>query len=112
MSNKERKSTRLESDLFISYRLFDADERVCEEGMAKTRDISKSGVALENRSDFPVGSRVELTIALSEELIKADGVVRNSKLLNDNAYLMGVEFTTLSDEDFEKLRAEFPEINT
>lgn len=112
MFEKERKSTRLESDLFISYRLFDADERVCEEGMAKTRDISKSGVALENRTDFPVGSRVELTIALSEELVKADAVVRNSKEIGENVFLMGVEFTTLADEDFDKLRAEFPEISS
>jgi hypothetical protein len=112
MFEKERKSTRLESDLFISYRLFDKNDRVCEEGMAKTRDISKSGVALENRSDFEVGSRVELTIALSEELVKADAVVRNSKTIGENDYLMGLEFTTLSDEDFDKLRAEFPEIST
>ena len=111
MSEKERKSTRLESDLFISYRLFDSDDRVCEEGMAKTRDISKSGVALENRTDFPVGSRVELTIALSEELVKADAVVRNCKELGENAFLMGLEFQTLADEDFDKLRAEFPEIS-
>ncbi len=112
MSEKERQSTRLESDLFISYRLFDANDRVCEEGMAKTRDISKSGVALENRTDFEVGSRVELTIALSEELVKADAVVRNSKTLSNNNFLMGLEFTTLSDDDFDKLRAEFPEIST
>lgn len=112
MSENERKSTRLESDLFISYRLFDSNERVCEEGMAKTRDISKNGAALENRTNFAVGSKLELTIALREDLIKTDAVVRNSKDIEGNAYLMGVEFTTLSDDDFDKLRSEFPEIST
>ena len=111
MSEKERKSTRLESDLFISYRLFDANDRVCEEGMAKTRDISKNGVALENRTEFEIGSKVELAIALSEELVKANAVVRNIKKMSESAFLMGLEFTTLSDEDFDKLRAEFPEIS-
>lgn len=110
MSVQERKSTRLDSDQFISYRLYDSEGNICDEGMAKTRDISRSGVAIENRRAFELGAKVELTIALSEELIKADASVRNVKELSDDLYLVGLEFDALSNEDFDKLKKEFPNI--
>jgi len=72
MSTEDRKASRLESTQFISYPLYDSEGRICEEGMARTRDISRSGVAVENRTSFEVGAKVELTIALSEELIKTE----------------------------------------
>ncbi len=108
MSVQERKSTRLDSDQFISYRLFDKDGNICDEGMAKTKDISRSGVAVENRRSFELGVKVELTIALTEELIKADAIVRNVKEIEDGQYLVGMEFVALASEDYDKLKSEFP----
>ena len=110
MSLQNRKSTRLDSDQFISYRVFDSEGNICDEGMAKTTDISRSGVAIENRRRLDLESKVELTIALSEELIKTEGIVRNVKDLDDENYLIGLEFVSLSSEEFDKLKREFPEI--
>lgn len=110
MSLQNRKSTRLDSDQFISYRVFDSEGNICDEGMAKTRDISRSGVAIENRRRLDLESKVELTIALSEELIKTEGIVRNVKDLGEENYLIGLEFVSLSSEEFDKLKREFPEI--
>jgi len=110
MSIKNRKSTRLESDQFISYRVFDSEGRVCLEGMATTKDISRDGVAVESRNHIEPETKVELTIALSEELIKTVGIVRNSKEIEEGNYHIGIEFTELSNEEFEKLKAEFPNI--
>jgi hypothetical protein len=83
---------------------------VCDEGMAKTRDISKSGVAVENRTTFDIGSKVELTIALSEDLIKVNGIVRNAEETNDGQYNIGIEFVDISEDQLKKLSEEFPEI--
>ncbi len=110
MSVQNRKSTRLDSDQFISYRLFDREGNICDEGMAKTKDISRSGVSVENRRSFDLDSKVELTIALSEELIKADATVRNEKEIADGQYLIGLEFVDLSSDDYDKLKSEFPNI--
>ena len=110
MSSQERKSTRLESDQFISYRLYDSNGRICDEGMAKTRDISRTGVAVENRSAFEVGSKIELTIALSEDLVKTEGVVRNVEKIDDSTYHVGIEFTKITDNEIKELAKEFPEI--
>lgn len=109
MSPVERKSTRLESDQFISYRVYDAEDRVCDEGMAKATDISKSGVAVENRTPFEVGAKIELTIALSDDLVKANGIVRNVDQVDD-LYQIGIEFENISDDQIQQLGKEFPAI--
>jgi hypothetical protein len=110
MSSQERKSARLESDQFISYRLYDSEDRVCNEGIAKTVDISRSGVAVENRTEFEVGAKIELTIALSEDLVKTEGVVRNVDKKDDSTFHIGIEFTDISEDEINQLAEEFPEI--
>ncbi len=69
MSEEKRKSTRIESDQFISFKVYDGQNRVCNEGMALAKDISKTGVLLENRLGFDVGASVDLAIALTEEIL-------------------------------------------
>lgn len=110
MSSLDRKSTRLESDHFISYRLYDSEDRVCEEGIAKTVNISRSGVAVENRTEFAVGSKVELIIALKEDLVKTQGVVRNVDKKDDSIFQLGIEFVNISESEIKQLAEEFPEI--
>jgi len=110
MSSQERKSNRLDSDQFISYRLFDSDNRVCDEGMAKTKDISRSGIAVENRTEFAIGAKVELTIALAEDLVRTEGVVRNVDKIDDTAFQIGIEFLGITDDQINKIAELFPEI--
>lgn len=110
MSNQDRKSPRLDSDQFISYRVYDSEDRVCDEGMAKTKDISQSGVAVENRTAIEVGARVELTIALTEDLVKIEGIVRNVDKAGEDQYNIGIEFAEISQEQLEHISKEFPEI--
>ena len=109
MSVDDRKSNRLESDQFISYRLYDSENRVCDEGMAKTKNISRTGVAVENRTSMEVGSKVDLTLALSEDVVKIKGVVRNSEK-TDDVYNVGIEFSDISEEQLSKISKEFPEL--
>ena len=110
MSFQDRKSMRAESDQFISYRVYDKENRICDEGMAKTRDLSRTGVAVENRRPFEVGARVELTIALIKEVIKTESVVRNVKKIDEQTYHIGLEFIKISEEEIEKLRKELPNL--
>jgi c-di-GMP-binding flagellar brake protein YcgR len=110
MSFKDRKSVRAESDQFISYRAYDSQNRVCDEGMAKTRDISRTGVSVENRRSLEVGAKVELTIALIDDIIKTESVVRNVKKVDDQTFYIGLEFTKISEEEIEKLGKEFPNL--
>ena len=110
MSEEKRKSVRIESDQFISFKVYDDQNRICNEGMALAKDVSKSGVLLENRSGFDVGSDVDLAIALSEEILNVKGIVRNSKKIADNTFQIGIEFSEITEEELTKLASEFPNI--
>lgn len=110
MSEEQRKSVRIESDQFISFKVYDDQNRICNEGMALAKDVSKTGVLLENRSGFDVGANVDLAIALSEEILNVKGVVRNSKMINEHTYQIGIEFVNISEDDISKLASEFPNI--
>ena len=110
METSNRKGVRVESEQFISYKLFDSENRICDEGMALAKDISRSGVAVENRRTFEIDSRLELTIALSEDLVQTEGMVRNVKEIDDKTYLIGIEFTQITEDQIKKLSKEFPGI--
>lgn len=110
MTEENRKSVRIESDQFISFTVYDDQNRICNEGMALAKDVSKTGVLLENRSGFDVGSSVDLAIALTEEILNVKGVVRNSKMISRNNYQIGVEFVDITEDEVSKLASEFPNI--
>ena len=110
MSEEKRKSVRIESDQFISFKVYDDQNRICNEGMALAKDVSKTGVLLENRSGFDVGSNVDLAIALSEEILNVKGVVRNSNKIDDNTFQIGIQFSEITEDELTKLASEFPSI--
>ena len=110
MSEEKRKTVRIESDQFISFKVYDEQNRVFNEGMALAKDISKSGVLLENRIGFDIGAKVDLAIALTEELLNVKGIVRNCQLLNENTYQIGIEFLEISEDEVTKLVSDFPNI--
>lgn len=110
MSEAKRKSVRIESDQFISFKVYDGENRVCDEGMALAKDVSKTGVLLENRTGFEVGAKVDLAVALTEEILNVKGIVRNTKILNENTHQIGIEFTEITEDEISKLASEFPNI--
>lgn len=110
MSEEQRKSVRIESDQFISFKVYDEQDRVCNEGMALAKDISKSGVLLENRVGFDVDAKVDLAIALTEEILNVKGIVRNNTLVKENMYQIGIEFFDITEEEISKLASDFPNI--
>ena len=110
MSEQSRKDVRIKSEQFISYTLFSQDNKVCDEGMGVARDVSRNGMALENRRTMEVSARIELSIAAGDDVVQAEGIVRNAKEIGENIYLIGIEFKNISDEEIEKLAKEFPNI--
>ena len=68
--------------------------------LAKVTDISLGGCYLEMLSPLPVNTLVDLTLNPSNVTLNVHGKVRTSQ----TGMGMGVEFTGLTPEDFEKLR--------
>lgn len=71
---------------------------------ARVTDISLSGCFVEMLAPLSVGTRVELSLNPGNTSLHASGMVRSSQM----GLGMGVSFTGMSPEDFEKLRQFVP----
>ncbi len=110
MDFEGRGSARIDSENLLAFRLFDADGRVFHEGMVKTLDISRTGVSIQSSVPMEKGLRIEITIGIGDDVVKARGIVRNQHQLDDNTYQVGIEFEFLSEDDLNKMSVTFPSI--
>jgi hypothetical protein len=83
-----------------------ADEGAATGLPAKVTDISLGGCYVEMLSPLPLGSLVELTLNPGDTTLQVRGKVRVSQM----GMGMGVAFTGMSPEDFEKLRTMAPPV--
>ena len=111
MEFESRESFRVDSENFISFRVYNADDQVFYEGMATTIDISRTGIALITSTSVEAGLKIELTIGVGDEVVKSLGKVRNQKKVSESEFQLGVEFDFLSENDLDKLSTVYPDIN-
>lgn len=104
MTNEKRKSKRFTVDQLV---IIDQgrEESISSDGI----NLSASGVLCRTDKDLDIGTRVSTTIIIphshdmDETSITSDGVVvRNSG--EKNNFEIGIEFTSLKNEDREFLR--------
>lgn len=110
MDFEGRGAERIGSQNLLSFRLFDAEGRIFNEGMVKTLDISRTGVSIEAKEPFEPGLRIELSIGLGQDILKTIGIVRNHHKIHDEAFQIGIEFEYLSADDLNKLATIYPHI--
>ena len=111
MEFESRESFRVDSENFISYRLFNTDDIVFTEGVATTIDISRTGIAIRSTSDMQSGLKIELAIGVGDEVVKTIGKVRNVKEITAEEFQIGIEFDFLSEDNLDKLATVYPDIN-
>jgi len=105
-----RGTERVKSEDLISLILFDDNGNKMHEGMAKTINISRSGVALEYSVAMDPGSKVEMTMGLGAEVVKVGGTIRNVNPLEDDKYQVGIEFDFLTEEDLKRIGMIYPDV--
>lgn len=80
---------------------------VPEPVLARTADISGGGIMLVAEEDIPVGTRLALLISLPQAKIKAEGkvtrLVKTMEVRGKTNYFLGVEFTSISDWDQDRI---------
>ncbi len=94
----------------MAFRLFDDNDRVVNQGMVKTIDISRSGVAIQSQYEMPEGAKIELTIGMGTDVVKTCGLIKNLKKIDEDYYQIGIEFDFLTDEDLNKIGMIYPSI--
>ena len=110
MKFEARGAKRFESENLLSYQVLNEQEQVVSQGVAKTLDISKTGVSIETYFPIEVGKCIALTMGIGADVVKATGTVKNNKSLGQKTYQIGIEFDFLSEEDLKKIGMVYPEI--
>lgn len=107
---ESRKSIRVDAQLFISYDVLDKKGQVVQAGMALSKDLSKKGVQMQERSSFPLDTNIQIHLAVGNEVIDVNGKVRNVKKIDEKSYRIGIEFSQIDEELLEKLSQQYPDI--
>jgi len=110
MEFEGRGAPRVESENLLAFRLFDDKQNVINAGMVKTLDISRTGIAIESSLPLEVGHKIELTIGMGDEVVKAMGTIQNQKEMSNGEYHVGIAFDFLTDDDLNKIGMVYPSI--
>ena len=105
-----RGASRIDTENLLSFKLFDAEDQVISDGMVKTLDISRTGIAIESRMFMETGSKVELTIGVGDDVVRTIGIVQNEKEIGENKFQIGIQFDFLTDEDLSKIGMAYPAV--
>lgn len=111
MSDDKRKSTRVDSQLFISFSILNEMGSPSEGGMALALNISSAGMMIENRNPLHVGSILEMIIAVGTETIKIRGLIKHVDPKEDQFHI-GIEFKKVSSEEIELIKKYYPDISS
>jgi hypothetical protein len=95
--NEKRDTVRVRSIHLLSYSQIDVNHRVRDIGMARTLNISETGVLMEVHSHIPRGSVLEILLNVAEECITVKGKVMREAAENGR-WRLAVEFTQISPE--------------
>jgi len=110
MDFEARSATRIPTENLLAYRLMDSTGAVISEGMVKSLDISRNGIAILSNTPMETGLKIELSIGMGDDVVVAGGRIQNQKKIGDQNFQIGVEFDFLSDEDLNKIAMRYPSI--
>jgi hypothetical protein len=102
MSNdlfERRQADRRYALNFLDYEILSAAGEVLGRGLARTLNVSETGLRLETGMFFDPGQRLRITLGLANNLIQVNGRVINSQPENDDLCSSGVMFLEFDDDD-------------
>ncbi len=98
MTLERRRHCRVDSINLLNYSCFDAQDRMVEQGMGRTLNVSESGILLETAVPLEPQGIVYITIAFNDELVDVKGRVIRSKCTGEKTYEMGIEFFDMDEK--------------
>ncbi len=104
MSEEDRRAPRIISLNLVAVAKVDETGVPTLDAMGRTLDISEGGIKLETFTTVPIGSEVELGIALGEQIIHPHGRVVYLEEIEEGKYIMGLKFLELEPEELETVR--------
>lgn len=96
MDNRRHK--RFDSGNLLSYVCEDGNEKVVQQGMGKTVDVSEGGILLETHVAINVENTILLSIGFGDEMADIRGQIIYSRKRDDDMIESGIKFYNISDE--------------
>ena len=94
----DRKHRRISSLNLVNITHFGDKNSPDYEDLGRTKDLSEGGILLECNQAFPIGSKVEVQIAIHDELITARGdIMRIEPVPNSRKCDVGIKFTDITE---------------
>jgi len=108
----ERRQAQRHTTLnLLEYDILSPEGTVEGMGMARTVNISGTGLLLETGQFFDSGQKLRITLGLNNTLVKLVGQVVHSEPVDDELCNTGVMFVEFSEEDRQVYQAYFENLH-
>jgi hypothetical protein len=108
---ERRRAERRYAMNFLDYEIVSAEGATVGRGLARTLNVSATGLLLETGQFFEPGQALRITLGLANELVQLVGRVVHAQPVNDELCSAGVQFVEFDQADrqlyqryFEALR--------
>lgn len=92
---------------FLDYEVLSDSGEVLGRGLARTLNVSESGLRLETGQFFDPGQQLRITLGLDNDLVQVDGRIVNSQPETDELCTSGVMFIEFSKKDRQTYQKHF-----
>lgn len=96
---ERRQAERRYALKFLDYEILSATGQVTGRGLARTLNVSETGLRLETGQFFEPEQRLRITLGLDNDLVQINGRVINSQPESDELCSSGVMFLEFDDAD-------------
>jgi len=96
---ERRKAERRYALKFLDYEILSDSGQVTGRGLARTLNVSESGLRLETSQFFDPGQRLRITLGLDNDLVQVTGRVVNCQPEGDDLCTSGVLFLEFDPAD-------------
>ncbi|MFA6010556.1 MAG: PilZ domain-containing protein [Desulfobacteraceae bacterium] len=93
-----RKHPRFDSGNLLSYVCLDNQNKIIQQGMGKTIDVSEGGILLETHVSINPDYTILLSIGLEDEMADIKGNVIYSRKRNDGMIESGIRFDNVTKD--------------
>lgn len=107
---ERRRAERRYAMNFLDYEIISPEGEIMGRGLARTLNVSASGLLLETGQFFEAGQLLRITLGLENELVQATGQIAYSRPVDDSLCSTGVHFIEFTEAErrifqhyFEKL---------
>ena len=107
---ERRRAERRYALKFLDYESLSEKGEVTGRGLARTLNVSESGLRLETSEFFDPGQQLRITLGLDNDLVQINGRIVNSQPETDELCTSGVMFLEFDEEDRKTYQKHFEEL--